>query len=62
MAKTLASDFQTTETKEDAELKAGVRQCIAELEAANGRMAQRQLRINKLKLETRAMLNDAQAN
>ena len=60
MAKALLRDAQTMDD-ENAELKGAVRQCIDELESANQRMAQRQLRIDKLKIETRAMLNALKA-
>jgi hypothetical protein len=57
MAKTLAQDANVM-TDENADLKVAVRECISELESTNKRMAERQVRINKLKAETRAMLND----
>jgi len=57
MAKTLAQDANVI-TDENADLKVAVRECITELENTNKRMAERQVRINKLKAETRAMLND----
>ncbi len=57
MAKTLAQDADVM-TDENADLKVAVRECISELESTNKRMAERQVRINKLKAETRAMLND----
>ncbi len=57
MAKTLTQDVNVT-ADENAELKIAVRECISELESANSRMAERQVRINKLKAETRAMLNE----
>lgn len=57
MAKILTSDVDAM-SEENAELKAGVRACISELESANKRMAQRRVRIDKLKAETRAMLDE----
>ena len=60
MAKTLAQNTNVI-NDEDADLKLAVRECISELESTNKRMAERQVRINKLKHETRAMLNELKA-
>lgn len=56
MAKALIQDVDAM-TDENRVLKSAVRECISELESANKRMAERQIRINKLKAETRVMLN-----
>ncbi|MDQ2732909.1 MAG: hypothetical protein M3Y56_14720 [Armatimonadota bacterium] len=57
MAKTLIQDANVG-TDEAADLKRAVRDCISELECVNERMAARQVRINKLKIETRAILDE----
>ena len=60
MAKTLAQDINVV-NDENADLKFAVRECISELESTNKRMAERPVRINKLKNETRSMLNELKA-
>lgn len=57
MAKTLIQDASMG-TDEATDLKAAVRDCISELECVNERMIERQVRINKLKVETRALLDE----
>jgi hypothetical protein len=54
MAKTLTYQIDADEAKQ---LEAAVNDCIAEMNTANQRMDQRQVEIEKLKAETRAMLN-----
>lgn len=56
MAKTLTQSSEPVD--ENVELKVAVRLQIANLEAANRRMAERNARIEKLKAETRAILHE----
>lgn len=58
MAKSLTHNEATMD---EAQLKAAVRANLAELERANERMNQRQTRINRLRAETRAMLDQIKA-
>lgn len=57
MAKAVAQDINGI-VDENADLRMAVRDCISELETVNERMAERQVRINKLKFETPALLNE----
>ena len=54
MAKTITYEIDADEAKQ---IEATVNECIAEMKQANQRMENRQLEIDKLKAETRAMLN-----
>jgi uncharacterized coiled-coil DUF342 family protein len=53
MAKTLTFQIDADEAKQ---LEAAVDECISEMQQANQRMDERQARIEQLKSETRAML------
>jgi len=54
MAKTMTYQIDADEAKQ---IEAAVNECVAEMKQANQRMESRQLEIDKLKAETRAMLN-----
>ena len=54
MAKTMTYQIDADEAKQ---IEAAVNECVAEMKEANQRMESRQLEIDKLKAETRAMLN-----
>jgi hypothetical protein len=54
MPKTLTYEIDADEAKQ---LEATVNECIAQMQQANQRMDHRQVEIDKLKAETRAMLN-----
>ncbi len=58
MAKSLT---QNDVTMDEAQLKAAVRANISELESANQRMMTRQTRIDRLRAETRALLDQIKA-
>lgn len=53
MAKTLTFQIDADEAKQ---LESAMDECILEMQAANQRMDERQARIEQLKSETRAML------
>ena len=55
MAKTLTFQIDADEAKQ---LEAAVDECITEMEQANRRMEKRQVHIEQLKAETRAMLDN----
>ena len=55
MAKTLTFQIDADEAKQ---LEAAVDECITEMEQANRRMDKRQVHIEQLKAETRAMLDN----
>jgi predicted nucleic acid-binding Zn-ribbon protein len=54
MAKSMTSQIDAEEAKQ---IETAVNECVAEMKQANQRMESRQLEIDKLKAETRAMLN-----
>ena len=54
MAKTLTYQIDAEEAEK---LEAAVNECVAEMQQANQRMDARQIEIDKLKAETRAMLD-----
>jgi predicted nucleic acid-binding Zn-ribbon protein len=54
MAKTMTYQIDADEAKQ---IEAAVNECVAEMKEANQRMENRQLEIDKLKAETRVMLN-----
>jgi hypothetical protein len=60
MAKSLTQN-QTAKTDENAELKTAVHEFISELESTNKRMTERRVRIDRLKTETRVILDEIRA-
>ena len=54
MAKTMTYQIDADEAKQ---IETAVNECVAEMKQANQRMESRQLEIDKLKAETRVMLN-----
>lgn len=54
MAKTITYEIDAEEAKR---LETAVNECIAQMQEADQRMDRRQLEIDQLKAETRAMLN-----
>lgn len=58
MEKTVTAEASDNES---AQLEAAFQQCLDEIERANERMKRRQANIEKLKVETRAILNELRA-